>query len=216
MTGTASTPASSVMPGQPAAKPLRDRHRAVCARCRAQLRAICGLIEAIGLSADLDVAHTRSCVPPPKRPCGCADFGRELARLGSSGKITTLLKLRRGSRRADHFSAIPFGHAPPGGPSSLCRGLQPLLPYINAGSASGKRLEEAGFVPRFMPAGLTTIGSAPRDPPIAANIALIIETPAVPVVVDAASPPSEAGPGHGDEASPMHLALDQQRHRPGR
>jgi len=76
MTGTRQDPRPSVIAGQGlAAKPLlRFRHACGAPGAEAQARHG-GLIEAIDLECDLDVAQTPQAVPPRRGRCGCALAG---------------------------------------------------------------------------------------------------------------------------------------------
>jgi thiazole synthase len=115
-----------------------------------------------------------------------ARLGRELAKLaGQEDNTFVKLEVIPDSR---HLLPDPIGTLEAA--ETLVKEGFTVLPYINADPLLAKRLEEAGCA-TVMPLG-SPIGSG-QGIRNAANIALIIETAGVPVVVDAGiGVPSEA------------------------
>jgi thiazole synthase len=144
-----------------------------------------GLLEAIDWSRYWMLPNTAGCATA-EEAVRVARLGRELARLaGQEENNFVKLEVIPDSR---HLLPDPFGTLEAA--EQLVREGFSVLPYINADPLLARRLEEVGCA-TVMPLG-SPIGSG-QGIRNAANIALIIENAAVPVVVDAGiGVPSEA------------------------
>ncbi|CAK6688099.1 thiazole synthase [Synechococcus sp. BA-124 BA4] len=144
-----------------------------------------GLIEAIDWSRHWMLPNTAGCATA-EEAVRVARLGRELARLaGQEDNNFVKLEVIPDSR---HLLPDPIGTLQAA--ETLVREGFVVLPYINADPMLARRLEEAGCA-TVMPLG-SPIGSG-QGIRNAANIALIIESARVPVVVDAGiGVPSEA------------------------
>jgi thiazole synthase len=144
-----------------------------------------GLMEAIDWSRIWMLPNTAGCATADEA-IRVARLGRELAKLaGQEDNTFVKLEVIPDSR---HLLPDPIGTLEAA--ETLVKEGFTVLPYINADPLLAKRLEEAGCA-TVMPLG-SPIGSG-QGIRNAANIALIIETANVPVVVDAGiGVPSEA------------------------
>ncbi|MCP9799227.1 thiazole synthase [Synechococcus sp. RedBA-s] len=144
-----------------------------------------GLIEAIDWSHHWMLPNTAGCATA-EEAVRVARLGRELARLaGQEDNNFVKLEVIPDSR---HLLPDPIGTLEAA--EVLVREGFVVLPYINADPMLARRLEEAGCA-TVMPLG-SPIGSG-QGIRNAANIALIIESARIPVVVDAGiGVPSEA------------------------
>ena len=144
-----------------------------------------GLMEAIDWSRIWMLPNTAGCATADEA-IRVARLGRELAKLaGQEDNTFVKLEVIPDSR---HLLPDPIGTLEAA--ETLVKEGFTVLPYINADPLLAKRLEEAGCA-TVMPLG-SPIGSG-QGIRNAANIALIIETAKVPVVVDAGiGVPSEA------------------------
>ncbi|MCT0218845.1 thiazole synthase [Synechococcus sp. CS-1329] len=144
-----------------------------------------GLIEAIDWSRHWMLPNTAGCASA-EEAVRVARLGRELARLaGQEDNNFVKLEVIPDSR---HLLPDPIGTLEAA--EILVREGFVVLPYINADPMLARRLEEAGCA-TVMPLG-SPIGSG-QGIRNAANIALIIESARIPVVVDAGiGVPSEA------------------------
>ncbi len=144
-----------------------------------------GLMEAIDWSRIWMLPNTAGCATA-EEAVRVARLGRELARLaGQEDNNFVKLEVIPDSR---HLLPDPFGTLEAA--EQLVKEGFAVLPYINADPLLAKRLEEAGCA-TVMPLG-SPIGSG-QGIRNAANIALIIESASIPVVVDAGlGVPSEA------------------------
>jgi len=144
-----------------------------------------GLMEAIDWSRIWMLPNTAGCATA-EEAVRVARLGRELARLaGQEDNNFVKLEVIPDSR---HLLPDPFGTLEAA--EQLVKEGFAVLPYINADPLLAKRLEEAGCA-TVMPLG-SPIGSG-QGIRNAANIALIIESAGIPVVVDAGlGVPSEA------------------------
>jgi thiazole synthase len=144
-----------------------------------------GLMEAIDWSRIWMLPNTAGCATADEA-IRVARLGRELAKLaGQEDNTFVKLEVIPDSR---HLLPDPIGTLEAA--ETLVKEGFTVLPYINADPLLAKRLEEAGCA-TVMPLG-SPIGSG-QGIRNAANIALIIETAGVPVVVDAGiGVPSEA------------------------
>jgi thiazole synthase len=144
-----------------------------------------GLIEAIDWSTIWMLPNTAGCATADEA-VRVARLGRELAKLaGQEDNTFVKLEVIPDSR---HLLPDPFGTLEAA--ERLVKEGFTVLPYINADPLLARRLEEAGCA-TVMPLG-SPIGSG-QGIRNAANIALIIESARVPVVVDAGlGVPSEA------------------------
>jgi len=144
-----------------------------------------GLMEAIDWRRHWMLPNTAGCATA-EEAVRVARLGRELARLaGQEDNDFVKLEVIPDSR---HLLPDPFGTL--AAAEQLVREGFTVLPYINADPLLAKRLEEVGCA-TVMPLG-SPIGSG-QGIRNAANIALIVESARVPVVVDAGiGVPSEA------------------------
>jgi thiazole synthase len=144
-----------------------------------------GLMEAIDWSRIWMLPNTAGCATADEA-IRVARLGRELAKLaGQEDNTFVKLEVIPDSR---HLLPDPIGTLEAA--ETLVKEGFTVLPYINADPLLAKRLEEAGCA-TVMPLG-SPIGSG-QGIRNAANIALIIETSGIPVVVDAGiGVPSEA------------------------
>ena len=144
-----------------------------------------GLMEAIDWSTIWMLPNTAGCASADEA-VRVARLGRELAKLaGQEDNTFVKLEVIPDSR---HLLPDPFGTLEAA--ERLVKEGFTVLPYINADPLLARRLEEAGCA-TVMPLG-SPIGSG-QGIRNAANIALIIESAGVPVVVDAGlGVPSEA------------------------
>ncbi|MBW4529977.1 MAG: thiazole synthase [Aphanothece saxicola GSE-SYN-MK-01-06B] len=144
-----------------------------------------GLMEAIDWTRIWMLPNTAGCATA-EEAVRVARLGRELARLaGQEDNNFVKLEVIPDSR---HLLPDPFGTLEAA--EQLVKEGFAVLPYINADPLLAKRLEEAGCA-TVMPLG-SPIGSG-QGIRNAANIALIIESAGIPVVVDAGlGVPSEA------------------------
>ena len=144
-----------------------------------------GLMEAIDWSKVWMLPNTAGCATADEA-VRVARLGRELARLaGQEDNDFVKLEVIPDPK---HLLPDPFGTLEAA--EQLIKEGFTVLPYINADPLLAKRLEEIGCA-TVMPLG-SPIGSG-QGLQNAANIALIIENAAVPVVVDAGiGVPSEA------------------------
>lgn len=144
-----------------------------------------GLIEAIDWSTIWMLPNTAGCATADEA-VRVARLGRELAKLaGQEDNTFVKLEVIPDSR---HLLPDPFGTLEAA--EQLVKEGFTVLPYINADPLLARRLEDVGCA-TVMPLG-SPIGSG-QGIRNAANIALIIESAGVPVVVDAGlGVPSEA------------------------
>jgi thiazole synthase len=144
-----------------------------------------GLMEAIDWTRIWMLPNTAGCTTA-EEAVRVARLGRELARLaGQEDNNFVKLEVIPDSR---HLLPDPFGTLEAA--EQLVKEGFAVVPYINADPLLAKRLEEAGCA-TVMPLG-SPIGSG-QGLRNAANIALIIESSGIPVVVDAGlGVPSEA------------------------
>jgi thiazole synthase len=144
-----------------------------------------GLIEAIDWSTIWMLPNTAGCATADEA-VRVARLGRELAKLaGQEDNTFVKLEVIPDSR---HLLPDPFGTLEAA--ERLVKEGFTVLPYINADPLLARRLEDVGCA-TVMPLG-SPIGSG-QGIRNAANIALIIESAGVPVVVDAGlGVPSEA------------------------
>ncbi|APD48105.1 thiazole synthase [Synechococcus sp. CS-602] len=184
MTGTGKYPSLSVMRASLAASRCEIVTVAV-RRVQSSAPGHGGLIEAIDWSAIWMLPNTAGCATA-EEAVRVARLGRELARLvGQEDNNFVKLEVIPEGR---HLLPDPFGTLQ-AAEQLVAEGFT-VLPYINADPLLAKRLEEAGCA-TVMPLA-SPIGSA-QGIRNAANIALIIESAGVPVVVDAGiGVPSEA------------------------
>ena len=154
-------------------------------RVQSQADGHIGLMEAIDWSRIWMLPNTAGCATADEA-VRVARLGRELAKLAGQEDNTFIkLEVIPDSR---HLLPDPIGTLEAA--EILVKEGFTVLPYINADPLLAKRLEEAGCA-TVMPLG-SPIGSG-QGIRNAANIALIIETAQVPVVVDAGiGVPSEA------------------------
>lgn len=184
MTGTGKYPSLSVMQASLAASRCEIVTVAV-RRVQSSAPGHGGLIEAIDWSSIWMLPNTAGCATA-EEAVRVARLGRELARLvGQEDNNFVKLEVIPEGR---HLLPDPFGTLQ-AAEQLVAEGFT-VLPYINADPLLAKRLEEAGCA-TVMPLA-SPIGSA-QGIRNAANIALIIESAQVPVVVDAGiGVPSEA------------------------
>ncbi len=144
-----------------------------------------GLMEAIDWSTIWMLPNTAGCATADEA-VRVARLGRELAKLaGQEDNTFVKLEVIPDSR---HLLPDPFGTLEAA--ERLVKEGFTVLPYINADPLLARRLEDVGCA-TVMPLG-SPIGSG-QGIRNAANIALIIESAGVPVVVDAGlGVPSEA------------------------
>ncbi|MEB3199796.1 MAG: thiazole synthase [Synechococcaceae cyanobacterium] len=144
-----------------------------------------GLLEAIDWTRYWMLPNTAGCATA-EEAVRVARLGRELARLaGQEDNTFVKLEVIPDSR---HLLPDPIGTLEAA--TQLVREGFTVLPYINADPLLARRLEDVGCA-TVMPLG-SPIGSG-QGIRNAANIALIIESATVPVVVDAGiGVPSEA------------------------
>jgi thiazole synthase len=184
MTGTGKYPDLAIMQASLEASGCEIVTVAV-RRVQSQAEGHQGLMEAIDWSRIWMLPNTAGCATADEA-IRVARLGRELAKLaGQEDNTFVKLEVIPDSR---HLLPDPIGTLEAA--ETLVKEGFTVLPYINADPLLAKRLEEAGCA-TVMPLG-SPIGSG-QGIRNAANIALIIETANVPVVVDAGiGVPSEA------------------------
>lgn len=193
MTGTGKYPSLAVMQASIAASGCEIVTVAV-RRVQSQAPGHGGLMEAIDWSRIWMLPNTAGCATA-EEAVRVARLGRELAKLaGQEDNTFVKLEVIPDSR---HLLPDPIGTLQAA--EQLVREGFTVLPYINADPLLARHLEEAGCA-TVMPLG-SPIGSG-QGIRNAANIALIVESARVPVVVDAGiGVPSEA-------AQAMELGAD--------
>jgi thiazole synthase len=193
MTGTGKYPSLAVMQASIAASGCEIVTVAV-RRVQSQAPGHGGLMEAIDWSRIWMLPNTAGCATA-EEAVRVARLGRELAKLaGQEDNNFVKLEVIPDSR---HLLPDPIGTLQAA--EQLVREGFTVLPYINADPLLARHLEEAGCA-TVMPLG-SPIGSG-QGIRNAANIALILESARVPVVVDAGiGVPSEA-------AQAMELGAD--------
>jgi thiazole synthase len=184
MTGTGKYPSLETMQASLAASGCEIVTVAV-RRVQSQAAGHGGLMEAIDWRRHWMLPNTAGCTTA-EEAVRVARLGRELARLaGQEDNDFVKLEVIPAGR---HLLPDPIGTLQAA--EQLVKEGFTVLPYINADPLLAKRLEEAGCA-TVMPLG-SPIGSG-QGIRNAANIALIIESSQVPVVVDAGiGVPSEA------------------------
>ncbi|MEB3171486.1 MAG: thiazole synthase [Synechococcaceae cyanobacterium] len=184
MTGTGKYPSLAAMRASLAASGCEIVTVAV-RRVQSQAAGHGGLMEAIDWRRHWMLPNTAGCATA-EEAVRVARLGRELARLaGQEDNDFVKLEVIPDSR---HLLPDPIGTLEAA--EQLVREGFTVLPYINADPLLAKRLEEVGCA-TVMPLG-SPIGSG-QGIRNAANIALIVESARVPVVVDAGiGVPSEA------------------------
>ena len=184
MTGTGKYPSLAVMQASIAASGCEIVTVAV-RRVQSQAPGHGGLMEAIDWSRIWMLPNTAGCATA-EEAVRVARLGRELAKLaGQEDNSFVKLEVIPDSR---HLLPDPIGTLQAA--EQLVREGFTVLPYINADPLLARHLEEAGCA-TVMPLG-SPIGSG-QGIRNAANIALILESARVPVVVDAGiGVPSEA------------------------
>ncbi|MFM7653679.1 MAG: thiazole synthase [Vulcanococcus sp.] len=184
MTGTGKYPSLAAMQASLASSSCEIVTVAV-RRVQTQAAGHEGLMEAIDWSRIWMLPNTAGCVTA-EEAIRVARLGRELAKLAGQ-EDNTFVKLEV-IPDSKHLLPDPIGTLEAA--EQLVKEGFTVLPYINADPPLAKRLEEAGCA-TVMPLG-SPIGSG-QGIRNAANIALIIESAGVPVVVDAGiGVPSEA------------------------
>ncbi|MCP9828370.1 MULTISPECIES: thiazole synthase [unclassified Synechococcus] len=184
MTGTGKYPSLAAMQASLAASRC-DIVTVAVRRVQAAAAGHQGLIEAIDWSTIWMLPNTAGCATADEA-VRVARLGRELAKLaGQEDNTFVKLEVIPDGR---HLLPDPFGTLEAA--ERLVKEGFTVLPYINADPLLARRLEEVGCA-TVMPLG-SPIGSG-QGIRNAANIALIIESAGVPVVVDAGlGVPSEA------------------------
>ena len=184
MTGSGKYPSMELMAASLAASGCEIVTVAV-RRVQSQAAGHQGLMQAIDWQRIWMLPNTAGCATA-EEAIRVARLGRELAKLaGQEDNNFVKLEVIPDSR---HLLPDPIGTLQAA--EQLVREGFTVLPYINADPLLAKRLEEAGCA-TVMPLG-SPIGSG-QGIRNAANIALIIESARVPVVVDAGiGVPSEA------------------------
>ena len=184
MTGSGKYPSMELMAASLAASGC-DIVTVAVRRVQSQAAGHQGLMQAIDWQRIWMLPNTAGCATA-EEAIRVARLGRELAKLaGQEDNNFVKLEVIPDSR---HLLPDPIGTLQAA--EQLVREGFTVLPYINADPLLAKRLEEAGCA-TVMPLG-SPIGSG-QGIRNAANIALIIESARVPVVVDAGiGVPSEA------------------------
>ena len=184
MTGTGKYPSLAAMQASLAASGCEIVTVAV-RRVQSQAAGHEGLLEAIDWQRIWMLPNTAGCATA-EEAVRVARLGRELAKLaGQEDNTFVKLEVIPDSR---HLLPDPIGTLRAA--EILVKEGFTVLPYINADPLLARRLEEAGCA-TVMPLG-SPIGSG-QGIRNAANIALIVESAGVPVVVDAGiGVPSEA------------------------
>lgn len=184
MTGTGKYPSLAAMQASLTASGCEIVTVAV-RRVQSQAAGHQGLIEAIDWGRIWMLPNTAGCATA-EEAIRVARLGRELARLaGQEDNGFVKLEVIPDGR---HLLPDPFGTLEAA--EQLVKEGFTVLPYINADPLLARRLEEVGCA-TVMPLG-SPIGSG-QGIRNAANIALIIESSGIPVVVDAGiGVPSEA------------------------
>ena len=184
MTGSGKYPSMELMAASLAASGC-DIVTVAVRRVQSQAAGHLGLMQAIDWQRIWMLPNTAGCATA-EEAIRVARLGRELAKLaGQEDNNFVKLEVIPDSR---HLLPDPIGTLQAA--EQLVREGFTVLPYINADPLLAKRLEEAGCA-TVMPLG-SPIGSG-QGIRNAANIALIIESARVPVVVDAGiGVPSEA------------------------